>query len=213
MVRPLGQIGGGTDFDQLAQIHDRYPVGHPAEQSEFMGDQKAGKPALLSQREHQVRHFDLRRGVEAAPWLVGNQHPRFAGERAGERHPLAFSSGQLVREPIRQVGRETNRRKQSPRRLLFLGASAANPMDAQRFRDGTANRPARVERGVGVLEEQLNLTAEPLQTRLWKSRNLLAVEPDAPGFDLAEAGQGSNQAALAAPRFTYQAEDFAGGDF
>ena len=70
----------------------------------------------------EVEHLRLHRDVEGRDGLVGDQHLRLHGERAGDGDALALAAGELVRVAVERVGREADEapsasgRARAPRR-------------------------------------------------------------------------------------------------
>ena len=92
--------------------------------------------------------------------------------------------------------------------------SAGVPMavDAQPLADAVADELARVERGEGVLEDDLHAPPIRLQRLALQGRDVRAVEDDPPGRGVDEPQQQSADGRLAAPRLAHQAEGLAAGD-
>src|SRR5579885_3477020 len=78
----------------------------------------------------------------------------------------------------------------------------------QRLPDGSA----RVERGVGILEHDLHLAAEPPELRRARRQHVLALEPHAARVGLDEPQDRAARGRLAAAGFTHQAEGLANPD-
>src|SRR5437773_2063702 len=80
---------------------------------------------------------------------------RLGRERARDADPLALAAGELVRVAARIAGIETHflEQRRHPLRDLALGEE---PVDLEPLGHGVADRHPRVERAVGILEDDLH---------------------------------------------------------
>ena len=86
----------------------------------------------------------------------------FDDKRAGDADALALAAGELVRILV-AVGRiEADQRSSSPTRAAISVALSGQPEGADRLGDDAVHPPARVEAGVGVLEDHLHAPAQLL---------------------------------------------------
>ena len=97
---------GGTDLDELAQVHDGDRVGEVPDDGEVVRDDDVGEPVRRLQRLHQVEDLRLDRDVERRDRLVGDDQLRIERERAGEADPLALAARELVRVELGRLRRE-----------------------------------------------------------------------------------------------------------
>ncbi len=75
---------GGSQFHDVAQIHDRDAVGDVTHDGKIVRDKDVGKPELLLQILHQVDHLRLDRHVQCADRLVGDDDFWIRTERPRE---------------------------------------------------------------------------------------------------------------------------------
>lgn len=226
-VRPSGRIGNrnrrkqffgvgvrglfehlhaGARFNDLSQVHHHDPVAHPFDDGHVVRDKEIGKPELLLQFEHEVEHRRLNRHVERGDGLVRDDDFRLSGERAGDSDALPLAARKLMGVAVLVRAGDTYAIEQilGPLSALF---GAADVVDDERFFDGGADPDARVERGVGVLENELDVSAVLFQLCLWQSQNILAfVEHLALGGDQFQDRISGRR--FAAPRFADDAEGF-----
>ena len=135
-------------------------------------------------------------------------------ERAGDADALALAARELVRVAAHVVGVQADRleqlRRSAPR--TRAGVFASLWID-QRLADDRADRHARVERGVGVLEDDLHVAARARAARrLPSARDVLALEPDLARGRLDQAQDAAPGRRLAAARLADEAERLAGCD-
>ncbi len=127
-----------------------------------MSDEQVGEPELLLQVLEQVQHLRLHRHVERRDRLVANDQLGLQRKRARDADTLALAARELVGIPVDVLGVEADDVEQ------LLGALAAlprraNAMDQQRLGDDLTDGHAGVQRRVGVLEDDLDFSAEGLE--------------------------------------------------
>jgi hypothetical protein len=70
----LAEEGGDVRLlDDLAGVHDRYPVGHLRHHTEIVGDEDHRRVELFFQIDHQVEDLSLDGHVERRGGLIGDQ--------------------------------------------------------------------------------------------------------------------------------------------
>ena len=95
-------------------------------------------------------------------------------QRAGDGDALALAAGELVRVALRRrraAGRRSS--SSSATRSRGLGRGRDEAVEAQRLGEDVADRHARVERGVGVLEHHLHAPAQRPDLRGDRLRDVL----------------------------------------
>ena len=127
VVRPVDDRVGRADLHDLAQVHDRDPVGDDPRQRQVVGDEQVGEAALLAQVEHEPQELRPDRDVEHRDRLVRDDEIRAQDDAAGDDDPLALAAGQLVREAERVLARP----------------AAGRPLRAPRGRAPRARRTSR----------------------------------------------------------------------
>ena len=98
-------------------------------------------------------------------------------ERAGDADPLALAAGEFVRVAVERVLPQAHLEGQlrDPRRQL---AAARDAVIDERLADDVADLEARVERGVGVLEDDLELAPIGPHLVARQAVDALAVDAD-----------------------------------
>ena len=89
MLRSSENLPLGSDFDDLAQIHHRDPVGEVLDDREVVADEKKRKPKLALQIPQQVNDLCLHRHVERGDRLVAHDQIGLGRKRARNRDALA----------------------------------------------------------------------------------------------------------------------------
>src|SRR5581483_5742759 len=130
----------------------------------------------LLELEEQVHDLRLDRDVERGDRLVEDQELGLERERARDADALALPARELVRVARREALVEADEVEQLGDALARVGPRAAEV--PERLRDDRADGEARIERGVRVLEDHLELPAERPEARLGELRELLVLEAD-----------------------------------
>ena len=177
------QIVARADLDDLAEVHDGDAIAHVPDDRQVVGDQHDRQAEATLQVAQQVQHLCLDRDVERRHRLIGDQELRLKRDRARHADALALAAGELVRVAVVVLGVQPDRLHQPLHLALSLAPCPGRRLvDRERLADDRADRLARVQRGVRVLEDQLNLAADGLQFEPpFEARDVLALEADLPG--------------------------------
>jgi hypothetical protein len=94
--------------------------------------------------------------------LVGDDHARVEGEGAGDRYALALPATEVVRIGVQEVRRRRQADLLQQLRGALLGRTPMRHelMLEERCREGLVDRADRVERGVGILVDDLHRATE-----------------------------------------------------
>src|SRR4051812_25304718 len=162
------QVVAVREFHDLAQVHHGHAVAHVAHDGEIVGDEDDRQPELALKVTQQVQDLRLDRDVEGRDGFVGDDQLGIERKGAGDADALALAARELVREAVVVLGVEPDLlhqlldlRLQPAARLAVVEA-----VDAERLADDRADRLARVERRVRVLEDHLHLATERLELAL-----------------------------------------------
>ncbi len=177
-----------------------------------MGDEHVGQPEPLLQVLEQVDDPGLHRDVERGDRLVEHQHPRLERERAGDADALALAAGELVRVPVAVLGVEPDELEQLGDARLALLVVLPQPVHLQRLADDVVDRHLRVQRGVGVLEDDLQLAPHRPHLRDRQPGELAPLEPHRAGGRLVQLEDGPAGGRLAAAGLPHHAEGLPGVD-
>ena len=146
------------DLDDLAEVHHRDVVGDVPHDREVVRDEDVRQPEVVLQRLEQVHDLRLDRHVERRHRLVEDDQLRVQRERARDADALPLAARELVREPVRVLGRQADDAQQLLDALLTPPCPVL-PVDAHRLADDVAHRHARIQRRVRILEDDLDLPA------------------------------------------------------
>ncbi len=194
-------------LDDPAQVHDRDPVREVSGRGEIVGDHEdaeAAAPQLVEEREDPGADGDVEHGDR----LVGDEQLRVEHEARGDGNPLALAARELVWKAVEEElrGGQPRSRQRIADAVLPLLAAAALSVDEQGLLDGGAHAKARVERLVGILEDELGVAAEPPHLAPGCGRDVLALEADRPRVGLDEPEDRLRRRGLAASRLAHERE-------
>src|SRR5262249_27125059 len=113
---------------------------------------------------------------------------------------LALAAGKLVRIALQHFACEANGFEQRTN-FLDLLVLVSDTMDDQRFADDLTHRHARIERGIGILKDHLNVATEPEQLVARRMSNLFSFEKDFAFGGILQTHHSPAQGRLAATRF------------
>ena len=166
------------------------------------------RPKSFCRPREQVHHLRLDRDVQGRHRLVEHDQRRVQRQRARDADPLPLAAGELVRKPVGVLRAEPD----GPQQLLDAQASvlaAVQAVDAQRLGDDLAHGHPRVQRGVGVLEDDLDLAADGTHLLAAVVRDVLAVEDDPTRGRLEQLHDRAAERRLAATRLPDDSERLA----
>jgi hypothetical protein len=144
--------------------------------------------------------------VESGHGLVEDEQLRVDSERAGDAHPLALPAGRLVRVSTRVLRPEPHVLEQRRHPSATLGAPGADRVHGQDLEERVRDRDAWVERGVRVLEDDLDALAQSGQISRRRPQDVEPVELDAAPRDGHEPQDRPGRGRLAAAGFTDEGE-------
>ncbi len=168
-----------------------------ADDREVVRDDHVREPELVLEVVQQVDHLRLDRHVQRRDRFVGDDQLRAQGERAGDADALTLSAGELVRVAVVVLGAEPDQRQQ----LLDVVLETALGLDAlepERRADDRADRVPRVQRGVRVLEDHLDVAAHRPHLAHGQVRDVPALELDLAARRLDQPGDEPAHRRLAA---------------
>ena len=118
-------------------------------------DEQVGELQLVLEVHQQVDDLRLDRDVQRRNRLVPDDQVRIERERPGDADALALAAGELVRIGVHVPASEPDALEQRRDAILALPAFRYT-VDMHGLADDRAGRHARIERGVGVLEDHLH---------------------------------------------------------
>ena len=136
--------------------------------------------ALFDKLQEEVKNIHGRFGIQVARRLVSEQQPRLRREGTGQRHPLLLAAGELRWVVVAPLA-ETHGFEQ------LVGTATAprlvvEAVDDPRLGHDIAHPEARVDRGIGVLVDQLHVLAHLAQVGAIEGEEVLPQERRAAGI-------------------------------
>ena len=156
VLRRAEQPPRRRELDDPPQVHDADAVGDMMDDREVVRDEQVGQAHPARQVPHQVQHLRLHRHVERRRRLVADQEAWFGRQRAGDGNALPLPAGKLVRVLAAVGGGEPDLLEQRGDARGDVGARRARLLREDRLGDDVVDAPARVEAGVGILEDHLH---------------------------------------------------------
>jgi hypothetical protein len=197
------------DLDDLAEIHDRDPLGEVPDHGQVVRDEQERDAHVALELLEQVDDLRLDRHVQRRDRLVGDDQLGVEGERAGHPDALPLAAGELVREAVVVLGVEPDDLQQLLDPVLHA-ARRVDAVDLHRAADDAAHRVPGVERRVRVLEDHLNLGPDRLEPPAAGVADLPPGVPDVARGRLQQPGGQPPGGGLAAARLADQPEGLPG---
>ena len=197
------------DLDHATEVHHGHAVGDVPHDREIVGDEDVGQAQLVLQLFHQVDHLRLDRHVQGRDRLVADEDLRVQRDASGDADALTLTAGELVRVAVDVLRVETHELEEllHPRPPLVLRHDVG--VDLQGLGDDLADGAPRVERGVGVLEDDLDVPSQATHVRPRLLEHVDAVELDGALGRLLEPHEESPERGLATPRLADDTERLA----
>ena len=127
MERVVVELLGRRDLDDLAEVHDRDPVGDVPDDGQVVRDEEVREVEVALQALEQVHDLRLDGDVERRDGLVADDEVRVEREGAGEADALALAAGELVRIAGGGVGGQADDLEQLAHALARLACGSAMP--------------------------------------------------------------------------------------
>ena len=196
-------------FDDAAQVHHGHAPADMTDDAEVVGDEEVREIETLLQVLQQVDNLRLNRDIERGNRLVADDDLGADRQGAGDADALALAAAELVREALGVVGVQADGLEQLGH-AVAPGLALGQAVDRQRLADDRADRHARIERGIRVLEDHLDLAPVGEEPAVAERREVgrIAVVHFAGGGP-EELDDGPAERRFAAAALADQAERFA----
>src|SRR6188472_2733643 len=126
-----------------------------------MSDEDVREAQLALQPLEQVDDLRLNRNVEGGDRLITDDHLGVQRHAAGDADPLPLPARELVRVAVDVLGVETNQIEQFLHPLAPAALRHYLTMDFEWLTDDVSDRLARIQGGVRILKNDLNIASEP----------------------------------------------------
>ncbi len=165
MQRPVVERVPIGHLHDLAEVHDRDPVGDVPYDRQIVGNHHIGQSELPLQVVEEVDDLRLDRHVQRGNRFVGDDELGPQRQRAGDADALPLSAGELVRIAVVVLRVEADGLEQFLHRPLHA-LRGLDALDAERRGDDRADGVPGVQRREWVLEDHLHVAAERAQPAL-----------------------------------------------
>jgi hypothetical protein len=154
--------GGGSRFDDPAQVHDRDVITELADDGQIVRDEEVAKTELALKIGEQVEDLRLDGDVQGAYRLVADYQTRLRGQCAGDSDPLALPAGELVgiAPGVFRLEADAGQQISHPTPKLLSGGESVHD---QTLADDPADGHPRVQTCRRVLEDGLDLPANTVK--------------------------------------------------
>ena len=208
-VRRRGVQGvGGGSLHHGAQVHHSHAVGDVAHHAQVVANEQNRQAELLLQVAKQVDDLRLDGDVECRNRLVGDDELGLHGQGAGDADALALAAREGARQAVGLVLAEAHELEQLDDACVDLGLGA-HVVVQQLLAQHLAHGHAGVERGVGILEDHLDVFAAVAQLMLGKLGEVNARKDDLAARGVVQVDDRAGKRGLAATRLAHQAERLA----
>jgi hypothetical protein len=212
VARVRVEVLRGRDLDDLAEVHHGDARADVLDDRQVVGDEQVREVELLLEVLEEVDHLRLDRHVQRGDGLVADDELGADGEGPCDADALPLPARELVRVAPHVIRVETHRLEEVGDLLLALTPALGELVDDERLADDGAHGHPRVQRRVGVLEDDLEVAPERAERPLVHGRDVLALEPDLAGRRLDEPQDAAARRRLPASRLAHEPERLAGVD-
>src|SRR5215831_169051 len=196
-------------LDDAAEIHDGDAPADMFDDRQIMGDEEISESKLLLQVFQQIDDLGLDRDVKRRDWLVADDQLRFDRERACNPDALALAAREFVWITAHVLRLESDGFEKIGDPLLERLARLRQPMNGQGLADDGAHAHARVERGIRVLKDDLDVAAKRAKRVAIERAHILAIEADIARCRLDQAQHATARGRFAATGFADKPKRFA----
>ena len=202
--RILEDVLGSAVFHQVAQIHNAHGVGDMLHHGQIVGDEQIGELILLLQLLQQIDDLRLDGHVQGGHGLIADDELRLQSQGPGDTDALTLAAGELMGIAILVEGLQAAVVHDLIDIVVkfFLGHQTVL---ADGLTDDLAHGHTGLQRGEGVLEDDLHLGAHVAHLLGVEVIDLLAVEQHlAVGLFAGQTEDGAAGGGLAAAGLAHQ---------
>ncbi len=209
MIRRIEQRIAFRHLDQLAKVHHRDAVRDVPHHRQIVRYEQVGDAEALLQILQQVHHLRADRHIQRGHRFVRHDQPRLGRQRAGDRDALTLAAGEFKRAAAQMHRIQPNQAQQFDHPFAALRPVGIQAIDVERLGDDVLDTLARAERGIRILEHDLDIAPAPAQRATAEAEQILAAERDAAGGRFGQAQQHASRGGLAAAGFAHQRQRLA----
>src|SRR5215211_2400555 len=203
------ELLAGRHLYHCAEVHNPHTVGDVLDHREVVGDEQVGQVPLPLELLHQVDDLRLDRDVKCRDGLVGHDKIRVDSEGPGNPDPLPLAARELVWVAVSVFPTKAHRLEQLVHPVQALLLAFGQTMYVYTLGNDVADDHARVQGGLGVLEDHLHLAVERLALIALRLVDVLALEEHLAARRLVEPDQHPSCGRLATTGLADQTERLA----
>lgn len=170
---------GVAIFDDFTFVHDGYVIRHVVNNGEVVGNEDHGEFHFSDELLEEIEDLGLDGDIQRGDGLVCDDEVWFRGECAGDGDSLALSAGELMWVLAAEAGIQSDSFHEGVDGVLQGGFTQFRMAARECFCQCAENRIARVQRGVGILEDHLKVKSALPDLPGGERREVAAVERDA----------------------------------
>ncbi len=190
----------GSYRDHFAAMHHHHLVRDILHDRQVVGDEEVGRAEAGLQLCELVQDRRLHGDVKGRGRLVADDDLGGGRKRPGDADALLLSAGQLA-GIARQVARIELHRLQELRGAALQRGAGESGVQPERTRDDIGHGVLRVQRGVGILEDELDGPLFAPAASLHQGCKRLAVQRDEASVGRQQAGDATRERGLAGAAF------------
>lgn len=176
---------------------------------EIMRDEEIGYSEIALQVLHKIDDLSPHRDVEGGDRLVSHNERGLQRQGPGDADPLALSAGKAVRIAVGGIAGQSHALQQFGNGGTRLLCGSGEAVDDKRFRYDARDLHARIERRIGILQDDLHARTQASQRLATEMGNVLAAE-DNPALRSGNAAEHRTaDGRLAGAGFAYKTKRFA----
>ena len=159
------------------KVHDRDTIADVLDDAHVVGNEHVRQAELALEGLEEVQDLRLDRHVQGRYRFVTYQQVGFKDECPGDADALPLATREFVRVAPCVVGGKPHE-VHHPADLLQAFRGGTEPVDPEALADAVADRRSRVQRRIGVLEDDLDLSPVWLEGRSMEGADIRSVERD-----------------------------------
>jgi hypothetical protein len=198
---------GGAVFDDGTLAHDGDVVGDVADDGEVVRDEDHGEIQIAREVGEEVEDLRLDGDVEGGDGFVGNDEFGLGGKGPGDGDALALAAGEFMRVFLHVAGVKADFFHEGCDGVAELGFAEGTAL-ADGFGKGGVDGVARVEGGVGILEDHLEVEPPLADGFVGQGGEVFSLEDDCSGGGALELHDGAREGGFATAGFSDETEDF-----
>ena len=203
----VDDLVGGSELDDLAEVHDGDAVADVFYDSEVVSDEEVGEVAFALEVEEEVEDLALDGDVEGGDRFIADDEFRVEGEGAGDADALPLAAGKLKGKAVDGIGGEADDVEEFPD-AFFPFVRVADLMDEEGFLEEVADGVPGVEGFGGVLKDHLEIPAEGFKAGAVEGGDVGTLEPDGAFGRAEEPDDAFPEGGLPATGFPDESEGF-----